>query len=283
MCVQSQYSQFRHLCSGILLNHNPEDTMVLSLTAYSLYFDVAGHPSDRPSICCGGFLATEKGWLEFEPAWNAALAKNGLPPVFHMTDFESKYKNHPDHWDILKSLIDVIDKHLLASFSNNLNMDGYRQVNARYPLEEMFGKPYGISATCAARLAFHWKNYTRRTGPLLIFVEKGTYHEGDMLECFKRDGHDAPIPVSKELAASQAADLYAWERAYYNNTGLRRPSLAYLKSKMPDRLRALDGKWDKRDMMQALRKIDVPPRKELPENPKIVFGSAPKKNRKRTI
>jgi len=257
--------------------------MVLVVTEYALYLDVAGHPSDQPILCAGGFLATEESWLAFEPAWKIALKENGLPEVFHMTDFEFKYKNHPDHWKILQNLIDVISDHALASFSNSLSMDGYRHVNRGYPLEEMFGKPYGISARAAARLAYHWQNLLNHQGPMLVFVERGTLHEGDMIECFRRDGLEDPIAVPKQLPPVQAADIFAWERAYYNNTLIRRPSMEYLKQRMPDRLRGLDGKWEKRALIHALEKVGVPKRKELPPGATFAFSSSPKRKRKQTI
>jgi hypothetical protein len=188
-----------------------------------------------------------------------------------MTDFESKYKNHPDHWDILRDLIGVITDHALASFSNSIDMADYRKVNKRFPLEEMFGKPYGISARAASRLAFHWQNSTLHAGPMLVFVEKGTLHEGDMVECFRRDGLDDPIPVPKHLPSVQAADLYAWERAYYKRTSIRRPSLDFLKSRMPDRLRAIDGKWEMKSLIRSLELNKVPIRSAIPAETKIVF------------
>jgi hypothetical protein len=250
---------------------------------YALYLDVAGHPADKPNLCAGGFLATETQWLAFEPAWKKALKDNGLADVFHMTDFEHKYKNHPDHWDILRNLIDVIEKHLLASFSNYISMEGYLRINAKYPLEEMFGKPYGIAATSATRLVHHWRNDYRQSGQLIVFVERGTLHHGDMVECFRRDGLEDPIPVPKENAAAQAADLYAWERAWYNNTSIRRPSLEYLKEKMPDGLRGRDGKWEKRAIDKALRHLDMPLRSELPKGANFAFNNSPKRIRKRSL
>jgi hypothetical protein len=244
---------------------------------------VAGHPSDRPVLCAGGFLSSEESWRDFAPAWKAALERNRLPEVFHMTDFESKYKNHKRHYEILEDLIDVIADHLLASFSNTVDMDGYRQINDKYPLEEMFGKPYGISARSAARLAYHWQNRTGHRGLTRTFVERGTLHEGDMVECFRRDGLNDPIPVPKELPAVQAADLFAWERAYFNRTSILRPSLIYLKRKMPDNARGNDGKWDKRALRKALDNLKIPLRNELPEKANFSFSSSPKKFRKRTI
>lgn len=253
------------------------------MDSYALYLDVAGHPSDRPSLCTGGFLAEEKSWLAFDADWKDALKRNGLPDVFHMTDFELRFRNDLSHWDILRSLIDVISKHAAASFSNTLDMVAYRKINAKYPLEELFGKPYGISASAAARLAYHWRKSMHHKAPLRVFVERGTLHEGDMIECFLRDGLAAPIPVPKELPAVQAADLFSWERAYYNRTSVRRPSMEYLKQKMPDRLRGFDGKWEKRSLDQALRKLDMPRRQEMPEKHTIAFHTSPKKFRKRTI
>jgi hypothetical protein len=44
-------------------------------------------------------------------------------------------------------LIDVISKYAHASFSNTVNMEAYCKINTKYPLEELFGKPYGISAS----------------------------------------------------------------------------------------------------------------------------------------
>jgi hypothetical protein len=282
-CARNQYSRLQHLCWGILLNHDAASTLVLVMNSYALYLDVAGHPSDQPVLCAGGFLADEESWLKFEPAWSAALDRNGLPPVFHMTDFESKYKNQNNHWDILRDLISVISDHVLASFSNTVHMEDYRAINNKYPLEEMMGRPYGISARSAARLAMHWQNGTNHKGPMLVFVEKGTLHEGDMVECFRRDGLEDPIPIPKEHPAAQAADLFAWERAYYNRTSIRRPSLEFLKKRMPDGLRGFDGKWEKRALRRALDNIHVPTRKDMSPEATVAFHNTPKKHRKRTI
>jgi len=52
---------------------------------------------------------------------------------------------------------------------------------------------------------------------------------------------------------------------------------------MPDGIRGFDGKWEKRSLDNALRKLDMPLRKEMPDNHKISFHTAPKKFRKCTI
>jgi len=249
---------------------------------YALYLDVAGDPY-QPMVCAGGFLAKETVWTAFSAEWESALLANGLTAPFHMTQFERIYKNRPDHWDILRSLIDVIAKHALASFSNCINMEDYLRVNSKYPLEEMYGKPYGVAATSAVTLVHHWRSRHRHLGIMKVFVEGGTLHHGDMEECFRRDGLAAPTSVPKEHPAAQAADLYSWERAWYNNTTIHRPSMVYIKQKMPDGMRGHDGKWDKRAMEQALRKLDMPHRKALPDGLNFVFNNSPKRVRKRSL
>lgn len=253
------------------------------MTEYALYLDVAGHPANQEILCAAGFLSTESKWLAFEPAWKEALKRNGLPEVFHMTDFERKYKNDPRHWEILKDLINVIADYAVASFSNSLSMSGYRHINDLFPLEEMFGKPYGVSARCAARLAYHWLGARGVREPMLVFVEKGTLHEGDMVECFRRDGLEDPISVPKFLPPVQAADIYAWERAYYSRTSIRRPSMIHFKQMMPDFTRGVDGKWGKKDLKDALEKMHTVRRNQMHPDATIVFNNSPKRIRKRTI
>jgi hypothetical protein len=77
--------------------------------------------------------------------------------------------------------------------------------------------------------------------------------------------------------------LYKSRDLFRNRTSLRRPSLEYLKEKMPDGIRGFDGKWEKRSLDQALRKLGMALRKEMPPKHTIAFHTSPKKFRKRTI
>jgi hypothetical protein len=228
MSAQNQYSLFQHICSGVLLNHDPAATFVAVMTNYSVYLDVSGHPSSTPSLVVAGFLASVQDWLEFEPDWNATLKDNGLDPVFHMNQFEYDHKNDPDRTAKLKALIDVIIRHVKLPLLSGIDMDGYRHVNKKFLLEEEIGKPYSIAARYVTKLLKERKSdfgYPERT---VIFTERGTLHEGDMKECFIRNGLPEPINVPKELPPAQAADLFAWEGAYFLNSGLIRQSMRLL-------------------------------------------------------
>jgi hypothetical protein len=62
-------------------------TWIAVMADYALYIDDSGHPDDQAFVVVAGFIATEKEWLDFDPAWKSALKDNGLAEPFHMTDF----------------------------------------------------------------------------------------------------------------------------------------------------------------------------------------------------
>jgi hypothetical protein len=281
--VCQPYSEFRHLCSGLLLNHDPDSTWVVVMTGYSLYLDAAGHPSDQPHVVVAGFITSETAWLAFEPEWKEALRRNGLGPVFHMTDFEREFRDAPNHDDILRDLILVISNHTRASIASCVPMDDYRNVNSHYILEEGLGKPYALAARGAHMNACLWQGKYGRPGKILTFVESGTLHEGDMRKCFNRDGYDEPVPVPKEHPATQAADLLAWEVANQKKTGITRPTLQFIGDTFfyPHRHRA--GTFSKRYMRQRAESLGVLRRKDIPKDMPIVFHTEPRNPRKRQI
>ena len=62
---EQEYSWLRHVCNGVLLGHNPEETYLAVMTlGKSIYLDDAGHPVDKPYLVLGGFLSTEARWIE---------------------------------------------------------------------------------------------------------------------------------------------------------------------------------------------------------------------------
>lgn len=253
------------------------------MTEHALYLDAAGHPSDQPAVVVAGFVAAETQWLAFESEWKSALNRHRLGSIFHMTDFEAKYKNDPRHYEILRDLIDTIYRHVRAAIAGVVEMDDYCRVNEKYPLEEAIGKPYSIAARGVHRNLGLWKKAAHCNDPVLIFVEKGTEHEGDMKECFVRDKLPEPIPVDKSLPPVQAADLYAWEMAYFLKTGILRPSAKLIRASFPLGIKRVDGKYTRRRMMESLDEMGIPQRKGLPKDCVFTFNSAPKKKRTRTI
>jgi hypothetical protein len=250
------------------------------MTALQLYLDVAGHPHDSSILCCAGFASSEQKWLQFEQKWKAALEEHSLGEVFHMTDFEHKFKNRPERWEILEHLVHIISDHTVAAFSNSVEMADYLNVNSYYFLEEGIGKPYGLTARSVAFLADDWNRRVGH-GSLSIFVEKGTLHEGDMHECFRRDSLPEPVPVPKTSAHVQAADWYAWELAYAKRHGITRRSLQFMRKL--GRVEESVGCWSRKGLKKYMDFFEIPKRIEHPEMTQVVFNSDKRRIRHRAF
>jgi hypothetical protein len=167
----------------------------------AIYLDDSGHPADRPYVVVGGFLASEKQWLAFEPEWKAALKNHNLGTVFHMADFEKQRLN--DRGAILEELTDIINTHTRAHFSACVPMDVYKRANTLYPLEEGIGTPYSICARSIAHNLEPWREkHFSADDKLLVFIEDGTLHKGDMEDAFRRDGLPIPQVFPRRILAS---------------------------------------------------------------------------------
>ena len=277
------YSPIRHLCWGILLNHKPEAAKIIVMTEYAAYLDDSGHPNDQPFVVVAGFLSTEAKWLAFEAAWKAALKRNCLSSVFHMTEFETSGDDQKAKGLILQDLTTVINEHVEAAFSVTLDMEAYKRVNEQYALEEYMGKPYAMAARAVARGINTWKrNYFKKGDHLLVFIEHGTKHRGDMEETFRRDKLPIPQTVPKKHPAVQAADMLAWESFHFaQRENCRRSLVNLLKDKLP--CEDLEGRFGETNLLESCRLASVPLRSEIPPNVKFVYHSSPKRIRKRTI
>jgi hypothetical protein len=276
--MESPYSYIRHLCWGLFLNHDPQRTWIAVMTEYAFYMDTSGHPDDQPYIVVAGFLATEQQWFEFEPEWKAALQKHNLGTVFHMVDFESsKPKNRGA---VLEHLTGIINSHTTAHFSCFIPMADYKKVNEIYAIEEYLGTPYAVAARGALVHVNSWKKRHFKPGDHLIsFVERGTKHQGDMDEVFRRDEIGLPIPVEKSHPCVQPGDLLGWEIFTFLKTGIERKSLVNLLNE-----RDFDeGIMAEQNLIRSCKNAKVPLRKDLSPNLKVVYHSSPKRPRRRTI
>lgn len=278
--AKSEYSILRHICNGVLLNHDPRRTFVVAVN-YSLYLDDGGHPADRPQVIASGFVSTEEKWLAFEPEWVSAVKEIGLGDVFHMAEFEQAFRGKPEKWGILNNLISIVMKHTIGTFISIVDMADYRRVNEEYPLEECIGKPYAIAARCVAAGINKWKAAEfKKDDRLLVFLEDGTLHRGDMEEVFKRDALPVPQPVPKATPAVQPADLLSWEVGNFYEKDTRRRTLRRIISESGV---CIEGRYAKKQMLKALTQYNIPKRDTIAPNVQFVFHSSPKRVRARKI
>jgi len=251
------------------------------MTEYAGYFDASGRPDDKPFVVVAGFIATEKQWLEFEQPWREALRTYNLGQAFHMTDFQSQKRD--DKGKVLDRLTDIIIAHTTANLSCSVEMAAYKKYNDIYALEERVGTPYAIAARGAAMTINRWKaECFVPEDKLLLFVEEGTKHHGDMEEAFQRDSLPIPQKVPKNHPSVQPADLLAWEvHQYVRHFDNRRSMLKLVRhgSQFPDKY----GEYRGKDILRMCQAAEVPLRASLAPGAVQVFHSSPNRPRKRTI
>jgi len=258
------------------------------MTEYAAYFDDSGHPDDQEVVLVAGFISSEREWLLFEREWQEILDREGIE-IFHMTDFE-KNKVWPQHKKdaILRRLVSTIKIRTLKSISDGVLMKDYKEINDKYPFEEMIGTPYALSGRSVAKTLNTWKQKNMGTDDkLLVFFEDGTKHKGDFIDAMERDKLPCPAFIKKaEATPLQAADWLAWEIFNAFKTATVRPSLAKLMKSLP-----LDdpdhGIYEKPDLEKMCQGQTggkpLPLRSQLAPNAYIAHHSSPKKPRKRTI
>lgn len=197
------------------------------MTGYSVYLDDSGHPEDQPYLVVGGFIAREDRWLAFESPWREILRTRQIDFPFHATDFFSRHRSDPKLKHVVTDLVRVITNYVEASFSVAIDLNAYKDFNRELRLEEMCGTPYAIITKAIHENVVLWQKLVGSRSPLLYFVEDGTLHRGDMMDCLReRDRINPPVPVPKAHVACQAADLYAYS-VYQSAMQDGKPFLGY--------------------------------------------------------
>ena len=295
MCVQSQYSEMQHICNGMLLSHDPKETWVFVMSGYSIYLDDAGHPDDKPYLVVGGFIATEDRWIDFEKPWREILRSRKIDFPFHATDFFHERKRDPKLEHIAADLVRTITNYIEAAFSVVIDMNAYRDFNRILRLEEVVGTPYALVTRGIHEDVAKWQEVVGPHSPLLYFIEDGTLHRGDMMDCLKdRDQINPPIPVPKSHVACQAADLYAYS-VYQTAMQGGNPFLTfrYFMQKLQHPRERWDAKIFRPELEDYLSrpntkllgvpgKVAIPPR-AMTEGLKFTFEGNRKKVRRATV
>jgi hypothetical protein len=226
------------------------------MSGYSANLDDAGHPSDKPYVAVGGFIASEEQWIAFEEPWKQIMRLRKLKFPFHATDFFHEHRKDNKLKHIVSDLVRVITNHIEAAFSVTVDMTAYKDLNRVRRVEEFLGTPYALVTRALHDNVDKWQKLVGPRSPLLYFVESGTLHRGDMEEIFRdRDGIAPPVPVDKDHVCCQAADLYA--HAIYQTAcagGL--PSLAFsaFMEKLPYINRRMDARIFREELESDMQK-----------------------------
>jgi uncharacterized protein DUF3800 len=287
--ASGEYSVVRHMCWGILLNHDPAATWIAIMTEYAAYFDDSGHPDDQPYVVVAGFISSEEQWLIFEREWREDLQPFGID-VFHMADFESsRLWTREKKNELLRKLIATIRVRTRFHIDHIVPMDMYRQINEKYAFEEVIGTPYALAGRTVAKSINEWKQKYMKSGDkLLVFFEDGTKHKGDFMDAMARDKLPCPVFIKKSDAVSlQAADLAAWEcfEAIQTSTTkipIFRPEFKFM---MREPYPFDSGCYTLENMEEMCRAIPepIPLRANMAPGTQIAQWNNPKKLRRRTI
>jgi hypothetical protein len=259
---------------------------IVVVTEFSLYLDDGGHPDDQPALVVAGYIATENQWLAFEPEWNAALSRFNLGKSFHMTDFMGARYSSLKRDQILSTLALIVNKHVSRPFVAAVDMAAYKKVNKEFALQEWLGAPYALIARLIARDFRDWeKNHLGKEDRLLVFVEQGTKHYGDLEQVFKRDDIPMPSRVPKYMPQVQPADILAWETFNQIRSG-KVKSFGKNLQRLTRAMRKqgeFGGIFYEGDLRHTCVDSGAPKRGSVGANDTIAFHSERKRKRKRTI
>jgi len=269
-------------------NRSPQRSWVSVMAEFVLYLDDGGHPDDQPFLVVAGYVASEAQWLAFEPEWRNALARFNLGTEFHMTDFMAERRKYSAIKldQILFTLASIIKRNTAHLFVAAVALAAYKRVNEEFTLEECHGAPYAITSRTLARNLNIWQaaNLVAEDS-LLIFVEEGTKHYGDLEQVFKRDQLPHPARVAKKVPQVQPADILAWETFNWLRAGSpEQPSKNLKRLTFPTRKReTIEGMIYEADLRRICGDTAVPLRASMNPGDTIAFHSDRKRKRKRTI
>jgi hypothetical protein len=210
-----------------------------------VYLDASGTAADTPVLAVGGFVATEEQWGEFERAWVAALADEGVAEV-HMKElahwrgeFESWGRDEERRARFLARLTGIMNAHTERSVGVTLCVEEFRAVDADFQLSDRFGGPYAVTSLSVIGSLLAWRDREHPGAPLRFVVERGDNDQGDLYAAMTRimkrykDDPLRPLPTVERLPKRwqeggvtryrlpfQACDFIAWELRKLSQTVL---------------------------------------------------------------
>jgi len=200
-----------------------------------------------------------------------------------MTDFMQEKYTSLKRDQILSELAEITKRHTVWPFVSAVDMEAWKRVNAEFTLDECIGAPYAIAARNIAKQLHEWKLECFSLGDrMLLFVEEGTEHYGDLEQVFKRDSLPIPNRVPKTMPQVQPSDILAWEAFAFLKYGRMSKNLNRLTRKYRKQ-KELGGIFFERDLRELCAKTDVIPRNQLNPGDTIRFHSERKRIRRRLV
>ncbi len=124
--------------------------------------------------------------------------------------FFKERRNDPKLRHIGADLVRVITNHIEAAFSVTIDVNVYHELNRGRRWEEFSGTPYALITRAIHQTIDDWQRVVGLRRPLVYFVEDGTLHRGDMMDCLRSLWNKSADTCEKDHVACQAADLYAY-------------------------------------------------------------------------
>jgi hypothetical protein len=184
----SAYSPIRHLAHALLLNHDPDQTLMVMLTAY---LDASMSQQGAQVITIAGFVSTETKWLKFEKSWNAILNKYEVP-YLHMNEFacstgvfkawkgEEKRRRR-----FLIDLIRVAKKGVHKGFACSMLMKDFEELNQEFRLREHWGNEYAFIGMNVVTSIMNWKNKQFPHAKIKYVFEDGDLGNEHLKRCLQ--------------------------------------------------------------------------------------------------
>ncbi len=222
----------RLAASLFIRDENPDSH---SMAMFTAFLDASGNGVDQPRVIVSGYIANYGQWKLFEAAWDKAHSDYGLSRPFHMSefvaalDFPESYKQQknarhdyvtiaktPDKaMAFLRVLTNIQMCGVLCGISAIVDMQIYDRVNSVLDLRRVV-PPYALGARMCLANVRKWTETFHIGAPVECVFEEGDFEQGKFTDLVIDEGADCPVYKKKnDFAGLQAADMYAWEQAYF--------------------------------------------------------------------
>jgi hypothetical protein len=194
---------------------------------FKAYFDESGTHDGSPAVVVAGWLASANQWAHFSADWLRELRAFRLyPPVFHMTDFESRRQafatwSNPERIRRLQRLQKIIRRRTRKAIAVAVAVDAYAVAREERKVPGELSA-YGFAVMECTKKVGAWADLTGHKDPVGYCFEAGAKHQGDVvtaMTCVEKNptfqarfryGSWA-FGFKQDLPPLQAADMLAYE------------------------------------------------------------------------